>query len=68
MFLAGFTEVVQLLCEGEDQQAAAGQTRNEHTQRHAGNSQPGECNSVGRARDAVICCLIRGEDRKNSNN
>ena len=39
----GFAEVVQLLWEGEDQQAAAGQTRDEHTQRHAGNSEPGEC-------------------------
>lgn len=30
------------MCEGEDQQAAAGQTRDEHAERHAGNAEPGE--------------------------
>lgn len=40
--LTGFAEVVQLLREGEDQPAAAGQTRDEHTQCHARDSKPGE--------------------------
>ena len=38
----GAAEAVQLLCEGEGEPTATGQTRDEHTQRHAGNTQPGE--------------------------
>lgn len=38
----GFTEVVQLLCESEDQQAATGQTRHEYAKCHVGNFKPGE--------------------------
>lgn len=37
----GFIEAVQLLREGENQQAAVGQTRDEYSQRHARNSEPG---------------------------
>lgn len=37
----GFIKAVQLLREGENQQATVGQTRDEYPQRHAGNSEPG---------------------------
>lgn len=44
LFLSGATEIVQLLREGEGQPAAAGQARNEHFERHAGDSKLGkEC-------------------------
>lgn len=44
LFLSGAAEIVQLLREGESQPAAAGQAGNEHSERHAGDSQLGnEC-------------------------
>lgn len=42
LFLSGAAEIVQLLCEGESQPAAAGQAGNEHSECHAGNSKLGK--------------------------
>lgn len=44
--------------EGEDQQAAAGQTRDEHAERHAGNAEPGE-RFVGCKHEQGRCCCRR---------
>ena len=44
LLLSGTAEIVQLLREGESQPATAGQAGDEHSERHAGDSQPGkEC-------------------------
>lgn len=42
LFLAGASEIVQLLREGESQPTAAGQAGNEHLECHAGNPKPGK--------------------------
>ena len=42
LFLSGAAEIVQLLCEGESQPAAAGQAGNEHFERHAGDAKLGK--------------------------
>jgi hypothetical protein len=40
--LAGAAEALQLLCEGQSQPAAAGQAGDEHSECHAGDSEPGK--------------------------
>lgn len=44
LYFVGAAKTLQLLCEGENKPAAAGQARDEHFECHAGDSQLGKEN------------------------